>query len=118
MSNGIIRLISAIPLLLTAGTALAAQPVDNAAMTITGDRFAPQVSALEARVSSAPNDETAWLNLGILYSHQGRASDATAALQHVLALDNAVVQNQFGDDVWTHGWAKSVYPRTTALTLR
>ena len=99
-------------------SAAIAQPVDNSILTVTGERTDTALTAYQARVASAPGDEMAWLNIAILQAHAGRANEAQQAIAHVMALDNAVVQNQFGDDVWSHNWAQNVAPRVTQISLR
>lgn len=94
-----------------------AEPVDNS-LTVTGERTSGALALYQARVAATPGDETAWLNIAILQTHAGRAAEAQQAVERVMALDNAVVQNQFGDDVWTHNWAQGVAPRATQISLR
>ncbi|CAM3146249.1 hypothetical protein SPAN111604_06455 [Sphingomonas antarctica] len=94
-----------------------AQPVDNS-LTVTGERTAGALAQYQARVAATPGDETAWLNIAILQKHAGRTAEAQQAVERVMALGNAVVQNQFGDDVWTHDWAQNVTARPVTLALR
>ena len=118
MRKVILTAATAISALLGTAQIAQAQPVDNSVLTVTGERTDSALAAYQARVASAPGDETAWLNIAILQAHAGRVTEAQQAVAHVLELDNAVVQNQFGDDVWTHNWAQNVAPRATQISLR
>ncbi|MBY0521311.1 MAG: tetratricopeptide repeat protein [Sphingomonas sp.] len=60
------------------------------------------ISYFQAALKRDNRDQEAWLNLGMAYRKLDRTADATTALRHVLALDNIVLQDRNGDDVWSH----------------
>ena len=91
--------------------AAVANPVDNSA-------YARTIVHFETIVQTAPGDSAAWLNLGMAYRALGRTSAANAAFGHVLALDNATLQDRFGSDVWSHTLARQAMSNDAQITLR
>ncbi len=81
-----------------------AQPVD---ISVMGSRYSATIAYYEPIVARSPKDAEAWLNLGMAYRALGRYAEARAALDHVVALDNATLQNRFDDDVWSHSLARN-----------
>ncbi len=107
----------ATPLLVAAslsGVAVA-NPVDKSSTSMKYERT---VSVFEQAVKRAPGDETAWLNLGMAYRELGRTADAHAAFAKVLVLENATLQDRFGNDVWSHQLARTALAKMPQIASR
>ncbi|MFZ4746416.1 MAG: hypothetical protein ACOYLK_05900 [Sphingomonas sp.] len=98
------------PLLVVASLPIAAvaAPVDNyAAQPIAAASYDVAMAKLEHVVREDAFDETALLNLALVYRHKGRVSDATKLYRRVLARDNVLLDTFDGKPRWAHDVARA-----------
>lgn len=93
---------------LVALLALVASPaLAQGDLTVNGQgRGAQLVAGWEQTLARSPNDIEALVNLGMAYRALGREGDARAMLTRVVALDNTVLQDRVGTDVWSRSLAR------------
>jgi tetratricopeptide (TPR) repeat protein len=98
------------PLLVAASlpVAAAATPVDNyAAKPIVAAKYDVAMARLERVVREDALDETALLNLALVYRHKGRTADAAKLYRRVLAHDDALLDTVDGPPRWAHDVARA-----------
>jgi tetratricopeptide (TPR) repeat protein len=98
------------PLLVAASLPIAAVavPVDNyAVQPIAAARYDVAMAKLEHMVREDALDETALLNLALVYRHKDRVSDAIKLYRRVLALDNFLLDTVDGKPRWAHDVARA-----------
>ena len=109
------------PLLVAASLPIAAvaDPVDNyAAQPIAAARYDVAMAKLERVVREDALDETALLNLALVYRHKGRVSDATKLYRRVLAHDNVLLDSVDGKPRWAHDVARAGLGNMVTLASR
>jgi tetratricopeptide (TPR) repeat protein len=109
------------PLLVAASLPIAAvaTPVDNyAAAHITAAKYDVAMTRLEQVVREDALDETALLNLALVYRHKGRAADAAKLYRRVLAQENVLLDTVDGKPRWAHDIARTSLGGMTAIALR
>ena len=113
MKMFVIALLVAAPLPVMA----AANPVDNS-MTPSSATLGRTVAYFETASQRDPRDQEAWLNLAMAYRSMGRTAEAADAFRRVMALDNVVLQDRLGDDVWSHSLARTALAQTPRFSSR
>ncbi len=109
------------PLLVVASlsTTAVANPVDNyAATNITAAKYDAAMARLEQVVRQDALDETALLNLALVYRHKGRMSDATKLYRRVLAQENVQLDTVDGKPRWAHDIARAGLDGMTKIASR
>jgi len=110
------------PLLVVASLPVSAvaDPVDNyAAQPIKAAKFDIAMAKLERVVRADALDETALLNLALVYRHKGRSADAAKLYRRVLAHENVRLDTVEGKSVWAHDVARAgLSSTTTTIALR
>jgi len=104
------RKYAVIPILVVASLpfAVVAAPVDNyATQPIWAAKYDVAMVKLERVVREDALDETALLNLALVYRHKGRVSDATKLYRRVLAHDNVLLDTTNGTPRWAHDVARA-----------
>lgn len=98
-----------IPLIVAAPLPFAAvaNPVDNyAARPIMAAKYDVAMAKLERVVREDALDESALLNLALVYRHKGRLRDATTLYRRVLAQENMLLDTVDGPPRWAHDVAR------------
>jgi tetratricopeptide (TPR) repeat protein len=98
------------PLLVAASLPFAAvaAPVDNyAAQPIAAAKYDVAMAKLERFVREDAFDETALLNLALVYRHKGRIADAARLYRRVLAQENVRLDTVNGQSAWAHDVARA-----------
>jgi Flp pilus assembly protein TadD len=104
------------PLAAASSVATAGEPVDNYALTAiqAGDMRAAE-ARLVKRLTVAPRDASALLNLAMVYRKTGRTVEADKLYSRVLARDDVLLDAMSGSTVWAHDLAKA--KRSAPVTL-
>jgi hypothetical protein len=111
--------ITVVTLSLSPVAAVAAQPVDNYAnRAIVSGHYDVAETTLMQRLSVAPADQPALINLGHVYRHTNRAAAANAAYRRVLARSNVRLTAVDGRPVWSHDVARAGLGGTVELAMR
>ncbi len=84
-----------------------AKPVDNSKLVML-DRVAARM----------PYNGAAQSDLGIAYLRADRASEARAAFERVLQLDNVTLTTRTGEDIWSHTLARRMLARDMVIAAR
>ena len=109
------------PLLVVASLPIAAvaNPVDNyAADHITAAKYDVAMTRLEQVVREDALDETALLNLALVYRHKGRTAEAAKLYRRVLAHEDALLDTVDGKPRWAHDIARAGLGGITTIALR
>lgn len=112
-------LISVVLIALTPAIVMAAKPVDNYAnRAIAAAQYDIAEMQLTKRLSVAPADQPALINLGHVYRHTNRVASANAAYQRVLSRSNVRLQSVDGRQVWSHDVARAGLGGTVEMAMR
>ena len=96
-----------------------AGPVDNyAAQPISAAKYDVAMVQLERIVREDALDETALLNLALVYRHKGRMADANKLYRRVLAHDNVLLDTVDGKPRWAHDVARAGLGNMVTIALR
>ena len=96
-----------------------AGPVDNyATLPISAAKYDVAMVQLERIVREDALDETALLNLALVYRHKGRMADATKLYRRVLAHDNVLLDTVDGKPRWAHDVARAGLGNMVTIALR
>ena len=96
-----------------------ANPVDNyATKPISAAKYDVAMMQLERVVREDALDETALLNLALVYRHKGRTADAAKLYRRVLAHDNVLLDTVDGKPRWAHDVARAGLGNMVTIALR
>lgn len=104
-------------------TGAAAQTTPSQAQTYGFNAIARgDLNAAEARLiaqrAEEPNEPSVLLNLAYIYGRTGRADEATALYNQILASDDVLMISGKGEQVWSHALARKAMSRTTGIASR
>ena len=108
-----------VSLIVSSPVLAATQPVDNYgyAAIATGE-YTLAENRLVERLSVAPSDQPALINLGHIYRHTNRLAQANSVYVRVLARSNVRLMATDGSIVWSHDVARAQLGGTVELALR
>lgn len=104
-------------------TGAAAQTAPSQAQTYGFNAIARgDLNAAEARLiaqrAEEPNEPSVLLNLAYIYGRTGRADEATALYNQILASDDVLMVSGKGEQIGSHALARKAMNRTTGIASR